>query len=178
MSRLPVFGHPAASVSDLDGTSQQPAAMQDDWSGGAGITVVIPPVQSAKETLAEAETRTGLDTTTVLPYASSRASKRTRWLRAWMMTAPIDIVALLAPLLVTQNYWRGTLVNAGLTVAFFAAGGLYRPRRHVSILDELPSLGAGCWHPAPWWPSSRPSVTTRCRTSAVSCRAWRSPPVW
>ncbi|WP_231929641.1 sugar transferase [Micromonospora inositola] len=102
---------------------------------------MIPPVRSAKEPLVAAETRTGLDTTAVIPYASSRASKRTRWLRAWMMTAPIDVVALLAPLLVTQNYWRGTLTNAGLTVAFFAAGGLYRARRHISILDELPSLG-------------------------------------
>ncbi|WP_347403799.1 sugar transferase [Micromonospora sp. WMMD710] len=57
-----------------------------------------------------------------------------------MMTAPVDAVALLAPLLLTHNYWRGTLANAVLTVAFFAAGGLYRPRRHVSILDELPGL--------------------------------------
>ncbi|MGQ5265097.1 sugar transferase [Micromonospora sp. ZYX-F-536] len=82
----------------------------------------------------------GLSTTAVLPYARSRTSSRTRWLRAWMMTAPVDAVALLAPLLLSQNYWRGTLANAALTVAFFAAGGLYRPRRHVSILDELPIL--------------------------------------
>ncbi|GAB3072831.1 sugar transferase [Micromonospora schwarzwaldensis] len=82
-----------------------------------------------------------LDTTTVLPYAGSRASTRTRRLRAWMVTAPIDVAALLAPLLLTQNYWRGTLVNAALTVGFFATGGLYRPRRHLSILDELPGLG-------------------------------------
>ncbi|MFI7550294.1 sugar transferase [Micromonospora sediminimaris] len=61
-------------------------------------------------------------------------------MRAWMMTAPIDVAALLAPLLLSQVYWRGTLANAALTVAIFAAGGLYRPRRHVSILDELPSL--------------------------------------
>ncbi|GAB3849553.1 hypothetical protein GCM10029963_34150 [Micromonospora andamanensis] len=61
-------------------------------------------------------------------------------MRAWMMTAPIDVAALLAPLLVSQVYWRGTLANAALAVAIFAAGGLYRPRRHVSILDELPSL--------------------------------------
>ncbi|MGN9803954.1 sugar transferase [Micromonospora sp. L32] len=84
--------------------------------------------------------RLGLDATTVLPYAGSRASRRTRGLRAWMMTAPVDIAALLAPLLVTHHNWRGTLVMAGLTVAFFAAGGLYHARRHVSILDELPSL--------------------------------------
>lgn len=141
MSRLPAFGHPAASAPHLDGAAQQTVATQDDSAGGAGITVVIPPVRSAKEPLTAPETRTGLDTTTVLPYARSRASTRTRWLRAWMMTAPVDVVALLAPLLVSQNYWRGTLVNAGLTVAFFAAGGLYRPRRHISILDELPSLG-------------------------------------
>ncbi|MEU7758242.1 MULTISPECIES: sugar transferase [Micromonospora] len=83
----------------------------------------------------------GMDTTTVLPYAGSRASTRTRWLRAWMVTAPIDVAALLTPLLLTQNYWRGTLFNAALTVGLFAAGGLYRPRRHISILDELPSLG-------------------------------------
>ncbi|WFE34044.1 sugar transferase [Micromonospora sp. WMMD975] len=82
-----------------------------------------------------------MDTTTVLPYAGSRASTRTRRLRAWMVTAPIDVAALLAPLLLAQTYWRGTLVNAALTVGFFATGGLYRPRRHISILDELPSLG-------------------------------------
>ncbi len=95
---------------------------------------------TAEELTATAEARAGLDTTAVLPYASSRASKRTRWLRAWMMTAPIDAIALLAPLLLTQNYWRGTLVNASLTVALFAAGGLYRARRHLSFLDELPGL--------------------------------------
>ncbi|MFI5485532.1 sugar transferase [Micromonospora echinaurantiaca] len=57
-----------------------------------------------------------------------------------MMTLPIDVAALVAPLVLSQNYWRGTLANAVLTVAIFAAGGLYRARRHVSILDELPSL--------------------------------------
>ncbi|SCG61773.1 sugar transferase [Micromonospora humi] len=88
-----------------------------------------------------ASTAGSMDTTTVLPYAGSRASSRTRRLRAWMVTAPIDVAALLAPLLLTQTYWRGTLFNAALAVSFFAAGGLYRPRRHISILDELPSLG-------------------------------------
>ncbi|MFI7609139.1 sugar transferase [Micromonospora sp. NPDC049366] len=58
-----------------------------------------------------------------------------------MVTAPVDVVALLTPLLLSQNYWRGTLANAVLTVAIFAAGGLYGARRHVAILDELPSLG-------------------------------------
>ncbi|MGW0435474.1 sugar transferase [Micromonospora sp. NPDC003197] len=84
--------------------------------------------------------RPGLDTTTVLPYAGSRASTRTRKLRAWMLTAPVDVIALLAPLLLIHQHWRGTLAMAGLTVVIFAAGGLYRARRHVSILDELPNL--------------------------------------
>ncbi|GAB7045473.1 sugar transferase [Catenuloplanes indicus] len=76
----------------------------------------------------------------VLPYAVSRAATRTQGLRAWMVAAPVDVAALLFPLLFTDRYWRGTLFAAGLTVAIFAAGGLYRPRRQVSVLDELPSL--------------------------------------
>ncbi|WP_341719336.1 sugar transferase [Micromonospora sp. FIMYZ51] len=57
-----------------------------------------------------------------------------------MLTLPVDILALLTPLALSQTYWRGTLANAALTVLVFAAGGLYQPRRHVSILDELPAL--------------------------------------
>jgi exopolysaccharide biosynthesis polyprenyl glycosylphosphotransferase len=57
-----------------------------------------------------------------------------------MISAPVDVAALLSPLLITVQYWRGTLVVAGLTVAIFIAGGQYRPRRHVSILDQLPGL--------------------------------------
>jgi exopolysaccharide biosynthesis polyprenyl glycosylphosphotransferase len=79
-------------------------------------------------------------TTAVLPYAGSRTSRRTSWVRAWMITAPVDIAAMLTPLLITLQYWKGQLVVAGLTVAIFIAGGLYRPRRHVSILDQLPGL--------------------------------------
>jgi exopolysaccharide biosynthesis polyprenyl glycosylphosphotransferase len=57
-----------------------------------------------------------------------------------MITAPVDLAALLAPLALTDRYWRGTLFTAALTICIFAAGGLYRPRRHMSFLDELPSL--------------------------------------
>ncbi len=80
------------------------------------------------------------DTTVVLPYVGSRRSKRTRPLRAWMLTLPVDLAAMLAPLLWTRQYWKGTLFTAGLTAAIFAVGGLYSGRRHLSILDELPSL--------------------------------------
>ncbi|MEV0607403.1 sugar transferase [Polymorphospora rubra] len=78
--------------------------------------------------------------TAVLPYVGSASSARTRGLRAWMLTAPVDVLALLAPLALTQQYWRGTLFTTVLTVTLFAIGGLYRARRHVSLLDELPSL--------------------------------------
>jgi exopolysaccharide biosynthesis polyprenyl glycosylphosphotransferase len=57
-----------------------------------------------------------------------------------MLTLPTDLAAMLAPLLITVHYWKGTLFAAALTVVIFATGGLYRGRRHLSILDELPSL--------------------------------------
>ncbi|MEU4713364.1 sugar transferase [Micromonospora purpureochromogenes] len=109
-------------------------------AGGEGMRPVAPTARDAAEPAVTAPPRAGLDTTAVLPYASSRASKRTRWLRAWMLTVPVDVAALLTPLLLSQNYWRGTLANGVLTVTVFAFGGLYRARRHLSILDELPSL--------------------------------------
>ncbi|WFE50006.1 sugar transferase [Micromonospora sp. WMMD1155] len=120
-------GHSTTSRSDVPAqwTGEQPGPAQR-------------PVSPAPRTAPTPQP--GLETTAVLPYAGSRTSSRTRLLRAWMMTIPIDVVALLAPLAISQNYWRGTLVNAGLTMAIFAAGGLYQARRHVSILDELPSI--------------------------------------
>jgi exopolysaccharide biosynthesis polyprenyl glycosylphosphotransferase len=78
--------------------------------------------------------------TMVLPYLGSAMSRRTRRLRAWMLALPVDVAVYLAPLLWTVEYWKGLLFAAGLTVTTFATGGLYRARRHLSILDELPSL--------------------------------------
>ena len=72
--------------------------------------------------------------------AEPPTTRHSRRLRSWMLTAPVDLLALLTPLALTTRYWRGTVVAAALTIAIFAAGGLYRTRRHVSILDELPSL--------------------------------------
>jgi len=78
--------------------------------------------------------------TVVLPYVGSSTSQRTRSFRAWMVTVPVDLMALVTPLLFTTQYWKGTLFTALLTVVIFAVGGLYRGRRHMSILDELPAL--------------------------------------
>lgn len=139
MSSQPAISRPAAPAAHSGGAAQQVAEPPRHAApAGEGNRVPVAPASGPE---AAATTRPGLDTTAVLPYAGSRASTRTRWLRAWMMTAPIDVVALLTPLLVSQNYWRGTLANAALTVAIFATGGLYRARRHLSILDELPILG-------------------------------------
>ncbi|MFY1619624.1 sugar transferase [Micromonospora sp. WMMD736] len=131
MSSQPVMSYPGARRTEF-GDAPPPAEAQQ---GDEGSTVA-----ESTRVSATVPVRSGLDTTAVLPYAGSRTSKRTRWLRAWMLTAPIDAVALLVPLLLSQNYWRGTLSNAALTVAIFASGGLYRARRHVGILDELPSI--------------------------------------
>ncbi|WBB70633.1 sugar transferase [Micromonospora sp. WMMD812] len=137
MSRQPALSYPGAPQLEF-GDGPVRTVAPHDADGDEGIPEAFPSAAPAPE---KAATRAGLDTTAVLPYASSRASKNTRGLRAWMLTAPIDVVALLTPLLLSQNYWRGTLANAALTVTFFAAGGLYRARRHVGILDELPSIG-------------------------------------
>jgi exopolysaccharide biosynthesis polyprenyl glycosylphosphotransferase len=79
-----------------------------------------------------------LGPTVVLPYVSS--AKRTRGVRAWMLALPIDVLAHVATLLYTVQYWKAVVFAAALTAFVFATGGLYRPRRHVSFLDELPAL--------------------------------------
>ncbi|WP_246001905.1 sugar transferase [Allorhizocola rhizosphaerae] len=53
---------------------------------------------------------------------------------------PVDFFAVTTPLLWTIQNWKGVLVTAIITVVIFAAGGLYRGRRHLSILDLFPSL--------------------------------------
>ncbi|MDG4825200.1 sugar transferase [Asanoa sp. WMMD1127] len=78
--------------------------------------------------------------TVVLPYVGTPTSSRTRSLRVWMMSLPVDLLAYLAPLAYTQESWKGVVAGAVATVTLFALGGLYRGRRHISFLDELPTL--------------------------------------
>jgi FlaA1/EpsC-like NDP-sugar epimerase len=78
--------------------------------------------------------------TLVLPYVAAPVARRTRPLRAWMLTVPVDLLAYLTPLLWNQAYWKGVIVAGLVTVGAFALGGLYAGRRHVSLLDELPTL--------------------------------------
>jgi len=117
--------------------TQSPTERDSGLELSSGL--VVPAQRLADDTVARGAGWSSAPTA-VLPYVGSPASTRTRRLRAWMVTAPADLAALLAPLLWTIQYWRGTLVMAGLTVVFFAFGGLYAARRHVSLLDELPIL--------------------------------------
>ncbi|MDG4829859.1 exopolysaccharide biosynthesis polyprenyl glycosylphosphotransferase [Solwaraspora sp. WMMD1047] len=149
--RTPAVGRPT----DRDATADRPATAARDAIADRPATAArdaiadrpAPPVEhpavghpGAIPQQRAPERAESTATTTVLPYVGSETSRRTRQLRAWMLTAPVDLIALLGPLLWTRTYWRGTLVAAALTVTIFAAGGLYRARRHMSILDELPSL--------------------------------------
>lgn len=111
----------------VNGTPLVPPSMAD--------TARIPriPQQSAPE-----PEQSG--TTLVLPYVGTKMSRRTRFLRAWMIIMPTDFFAMLVPLLWTRANWKGVLFAAFLTLTIFAAGGYYRGRRHLSILDQLPGL--------------------------------------
>jgi exopolysaccharide biosynthesis polyprenyl glycosylphosphotransferase len=78
--------------------------------------------------------------TVVMPDAATPTARRTRVLRAWMIALPVDAATLLVPLFWRTDNWRGMVSMAALTIVLFAAGGHYRGRRHLSILDEIPSL--------------------------------------
>jgi exopolysaccharide biosynthesis polyprenyl glycosylphosphotransferase len=84
-------------------------------------------------------TRT-VDSTVALPYVGSSTARKTRALRVWMMALPIDLVAFSLPAIWYLDHWKSIIVSAGLTAALFAVGGLYRARRHLSYLDDLPTL--------------------------------------
>ena len=57
-----------------------------------------------------------------------------------MLALPLDVVSMLLPLLWMDDHWKGTIFTAALTVGILSAGGLYRSRRHLSFLDELPAV--------------------------------------
>jgi exopolysaccharide biosynthesis polyprenyl glycosylphosphotransferase len=95
-----------------------------------------PGASSAMPGLTDADDQVAM----VVPETPTPTSSRTRSLRAWMIALPADVATLLTPLLWRNDNWRGMLSMAAVTIVLFAAGGHYRGRRHLSILDELPSL--------------------------------------
>ncbi|WP_260726234.1 sugar transferase [Dactylosporangium roseum] len=78
--------------------------------------------------------------TVVLPYLGSSTARKTRRLRVWMMSLPVDLAAFSLPAFWYLDHWKSIIVAAGVSAMLFASGGLYRARRHLSILDELPTL--------------------------------------
>lgn len=60
--------------------------------------------------------------------------------KAWLLTLVVDTVSLLLPALWVTQYRHAVAVMAILSVLLFAEGELYRPRLHLSLLDELPAL--------------------------------------
>src|SRR5688572_10165398 len=94
--------NPAAAVGH-ESTVELPAmpglapalAMPGTRVDGQGGSQTIPRQRQPESTLDPASGEPV--TTAVLPYAGSWASRRTRWVRAWMVAAPVDVAALLSP---------------------------------------------------------------------------------
>jgi exopolysaccharide biosynthesis polyprenyl glycosylphosphotransferase len=138
-------GRHAQARMDVDSTSWfEPRAATAEVSAANG-SIGLPQqrleqVRPSRTAPAQPNHAVTSGTTITMPYVASPSARRTRGLRAWMVTLPVDLAALLAPLLLQNEFWRGVLFTAALTVVIFAAGGHYRGRRHLSILDELPSV--------------------------------------
>jgi exopolysaccharide biosynthesis polyprenyl glycosylphosphotransferase len=60
---------------------------------------------------------------------------------AWMLILPIDFLTTLSPIPFNPMHTRALLTMAVLTVPLLAGAGLYRPRLHLSFLDDLPVMG-------------------------------------
>ena len=110
--------------------------------GAGALNTDAPPISLNGHGLNGHGPHDGAGADVVLP-PRSRTARRTRTLRAWMITLPVDLATIGAPAYWVPNHWRGLLFSAVLTVAIFAVGGLYRGRRHVSFLDEVPVLLGG-----------------------------------
>lgn len=68
------------------------------------------------------------------------APARSRILKAWVWSLVVDVFALGVPIIWNTAYLRGLVICALLVIVLFASGGLYRPRLHLSAMDDLPRL--------------------------------------
>jgi exopolysaccharide biosynthesis polyprenyl glycosylphosphotransferase len=68
------------------------------------------------------------------------ANREVRKPRAWLLILPVDALAILLLIPFNPAHFRALFVMAVSSVVLFAGGGLYRPRLHLSLLDDLPSL--------------------------------------
>lgn len=77
----------------------------------------------------------------VLHDAPAGTPRRLRKLApSWVLTLTVDLVCLIPAAHWFPGYFRGLTTTAVLVLALFAAGGLYRPRLHLSVLDDIPRL--------------------------------------
>lgn len=72
--------------------------------------------------------------------SSARAGRSTSVLPTWTLVLPVDATSLCAPVVWAPEHAKGSLAMAALSLALLHAGGSYRPRLHISVLDELPVL--------------------------------------
>jgi exopolysaccharide biosynthesis polyprenyl glycosylphosphotransferase len=125
--------------SSASAASSAERASEPSLAQSLAAETFLPPAGAPSPHLPRQRTdATFLGPTVAMPTVAR--SRRTRWLRAWMVAVPADALAPLGALLLTTDHWKGVLAFAALTVASFFSGGLYRARRHVSFLDEVPSL--------------------------------------
>lgn len=61
-------------------------------------------------------------------------------IRAWMLVLPTDGIFLMSPVIWHPEQGKASAAMAILTLLLVSAGGRYRARLHLSILDELPGL--------------------------------------
>jgi exopolysaccharide biosynthesis polyprenyl glycosylphosphotransferase len=71
---------------------------------------------------------------------SARSFVQRRVPPAWILTMIVDALALGIPIIWNMAYVRGLAVLGALAIVLLAAGGMYRPRLHLSALDDLPRL--------------------------------------
>ncbi|MET0414526.1 MAG: sugar transferase [Actinoplanes sp.] len=59
-----------------------------------------------------------------------------------MLILPVDVLACLALIPFNTAHLKALLTMAAVTIVLLAGAGLYRPRLHLSLLDDLPALVA------------------------------------
>ena len=72
--------------------------------------------------------------------AAAKATPRGKYPPAWSLAIVMDVVAVGIPVLWNPSYVRAFVALCLLSITLLAAGGMYRPRLHVSTLDDIPRL--------------------------------------
>jgi exopolysaccharide biosynthesis polyprenyl glycosylphosphotransferase len=72
--------------------------------------------------------------------AAALATPGTIRVKAWMLIAPVDFIAIATPGVLVHSQVRAFVVLALLCLALLHSGGRYRARLHLSTLDDLPTI--------------------------------------